>query len=78
MQIFLIANNIRKLGNRRRIIEISLLRGVGECDVMIDQKNQRFPLLGRELKTFGYALREKSARFGMRAGTDRSAGVMQE
>src|SRR6266480_7020187 len=78
VQIFLTTNNIRKLGNRGRVIEISLLRGFGEGDVVIDQKNEGFPLLGRKLKTLGHTLREKSARFGMRSRADGPAGVMQK
>jgi len=58
VQIFLASNNICELRNRGRIIQISLLRCVRERDVMIDQKNEGFPLFGRKLKTFGNALRE--------------------
>ena len=53
-----------------------MLRNSRETYVMIDQQNERFPLLGGKLETFGYALREKSARLGMRACTDRAARVV--
>ena len=39
--------------------------------MMVHQQNERFPLLGRKLETFGHALREKSACFGMGARADR-------
>src|SRR5439155_4463802 len=45
---------------------------------MIDEKDERLPLLGRKLKTFGHTLREKSARFRMWPGADGSRGVVQE
>ena len=45
---------------------------------MIDKQNERFSLLGGKLKPFGHTLREKSARFRMRARSNGATGVVQE
>src|SRR5437773_12328558 len=45
---------------------------------MIDKQNERLSLLGGKLKPFGHALREKSARFRMRARSNGPTGVVQK
>ena len=71
-------HNVRQLHHRRWVIQISLLCDVRERDVMVNEKNERLPLFGRELQTRGDALGKKSARFRVRPGSDRLAGVVQQ
>src|SRR5215470_2025896 len=71
-------HNTSKVRNRGRIIKISLLRGLGKSEVMIDQQNKRLPLLGRQLQTRGDTLGEERARFGMRPGANRLTAVVQK
>jgi len=46
VQVPLVFHDIRKLLNRRRVIEISLLRDVRKSQVMVDQKSERLALFG--------------------------------
>jgi hypothetical protein len=58
------------------IIKISLLRDHGKSEVMIDQQDERLPLLGRQLQTRSDTLGKERARFGVWSGANRFTAIM--
>jgi len=46
IQVFFVLHDVGQLHHRGRVIQISLLRNIGEGEVMIDQENERLALLG--------------------------------
>ena len=78
VQVGLILHNVRQLRDRGGIVEISLLSNVRKREVVIDEKDERLALLGRQLQAVRDALGENSARLSVRPGPDGFAGIVQE
>ena len=78
VEVRLIAHDRGEFDGGFRIVQVSLLRHVRESEMMIHQEDERAALRGGKFQAHGRALREKCARFGMRARADRAPGVVQE
>ena len=71
-------HDIGELDDRGRVVQVSLLGHVRKCEVVIDQENERFALIGRKLQPGGDLLGKDRARLGVWPRPDRSACVVHE
>ena len=56
-------HDVGEVCHRRRIIKVSLLRGLRKREVMINQQDKGLALLGRQLQTRSDTLGKERARF---------------
>jgi hypothetical protein len=71
-----VLHDVGEVCHRRRIIKISLLRGLRKREVMINQQDKGLALLGRQLQTRGDTLGKKRARFGVWPRANRFTAIV--